>query len=213
MPRPCGLPATPDTAPVGASNGHATAERPAVDRHTMPGPTERRLLTLALNVMLAVAILAAGVLAWRFAGGPPPDGPPGVRVARLPPGSFVWASAPDDPRYLPDGLRAQDAGRLALLLLRERDGSLRAFYLPRQGGRASVPAAASPAVAGIPCEDMALDFGRGDIACRQTSAGFDFAARHRWSLQGRALSPGTPDLYAVPGQELDGDWLPQALRR
>lgn len=34
----------------------------------MPGPTERRLLTLALNVMLAVAILAAGVLAWRFAG-------------------------------------------------------------------------------------------------------------------------------------------------
>ena len=170
-------------------------------------------MTLALNVMLAVAILAAGELAWRFAGGPPPDGPPGVRVARLPPGSFVWASAPDDPRYLPDGLRAQDAGRLALLLLRERDGSLRAFYLPRQGGRASVPAAASPAVAGIPCEDMAPDFGRGDIACRQTSAGFDFAARHRWSLQGRALSPGTPDLYAVPGQQLDGDWLPQALRR
>ena len=136
-----------------------------------------------------------------------------MRVARLPPGSFFWASAPDDPRYLPDGLRAQDADRLALLLLRERDGSLRAFYLPRQGGRASVPAAASPAVAGIPCEDMAPDFGRGDIACRQTSAGFDFAARHRWSLQGRALSPGTPDLYAVPGQELDGDWLPQALRR
>ena len=44
------------------------------------------------------------------------------------------------------------------------------------------------------------------------AAGFDFAARHRWSLQGRALSPGTPELFAVPGQERDGDWVPQPLR-
>ena len=179
----------------------------------MPVLTERRLLTLAFNAMLAVALLAALVLGWRFAGGPPAaDGPPAVRVARLPPGGFVGVGAPTDARYLPEGLRVQDAGRIALLLLREPDGRLRAFYLPRQDGRASVPVAASPAVAGIPCEDMAPDFRQGDIACRQTAAGFDFAARHRWSLQGRALSPGTPELFAVPGQERDGDWVPQPLR-
>ncbi len=179
----------------------------------MPVLSERRLLTLAFNAMLAVALLAALVLGWRFVGGPPAvDGPPAVRVARLPPGGFAWVGAPTDARYLPEGLRVQDAGRIALLLLREPDGRLRAFYLPRQDGRASVPVAASPAVAGIPCEDVAPDFRQGDIACRQTAAGFDFAARHRWSLQGRALSPGTPELFAVPGQERDGDWVPQPLR-
>lgn len=175
--------------------------------------SERRLLSFVLLAMVVAAALAALVLAWQYARGPQaPQGPPGVRVARLPPGGFLWAGAPDDARYLPAGLRAQDAARLKLLLLRGPDGVLRAFYLPQQDGRASVPVDVSPAVPGIPCEDMAPDFGQGDIACRQMAPGFEFAGRHRWSLHGRALSPGTPGLFAVPGREVDGDWVPQALR-
>lgn len=174
---------------------------------------EQRLLAAVLRAMVAIAVLAALVLAWRFARGPvAPEAPPSVRVARLPPGSAIWAAAPADARYLPDGLRPADAARLKLLVLRGTDGVVRAFYLPQQDGRAGVPVAASPATPGIPCEDLAPDFAAGDIACRQATPGFDFAQRHRWSLQGRALTPGTPDLYPVPGREADGDWLLQALR-
>ena len=163
--------------------------------------------------MLAAALLAALVLAWRFARGPVvPDAPPSVRVARLPPGSAVWAAAPTDARYLPEGMRAADAARLKLLVLRAADGAVRAFWLQQQDGRAGVPVAASPATPGIPCEDLAPDFAAGDIACRQAAPGFDFAQRHRWSLQGRALTAGTPDLKPVAGHEVDGDWLLLAVR-
>ena len=154
----------------------------------MPVLTERRLLTLAFNAMLAVALLAALVLGWRFVGGPPAvDSPPAVRVARLPPGGFAWVGAPTDARYLPGGLRVRDAGRIALLLLREPDG-LRAFCLPRQDGRASVPVAASPAVGRHSVRGCGAGLPPGDIACRQTAAGFDFAASSLVA-GGWALSP------------------------
>lgn len=183
---------------------------PAVSRRRA---LERRLLAAVLRGMLAGAVLAALVLAWRFARGPVvPEAPPSVRVARLPPGSAVWSAAPADARYLPDGVAAADAARLKLLLLRGPDGAVSAFYLPQQDGRAGVPVAASPATPGIPCEDLAPDFAAGDIACRQATPGFDFALRHRWTLHGRALTPGTPDLYRVAGQEAEGDWRLQALR-
>lgn len=178
-----------------------------------PGPTERRLIALALRAMLTAAAVAALVLAWRYAGGPTdPRETPHVRVVRLLPGTFLWADAPDDPRYLPAGLRPTDAARLKLLVLRGDDGVVRGFYLPQQDGWVAVPTAASPATPGIPCADFAPDFAAGDIGCRQAAPGFDFALRHRWSLQGRALSAGSPDLHAVAGEEMDGNWVLRALR-
>jgi hypothetical protein len=163
--------------------------------------------------MLAAAAVAALVLGWRYARGPARhDGPPSVRVVKLLPGTFLWTDAPQDARYLPDGLRAQQAARLKLLVLRGDDGVVHAFYLPQQDGRAEVPTAASPASAGIPCADFAPDFKAGDIACRQPVAGFEFALRHRWTLQGRALSVGSPPLQAAAGQEVNGEWVLRALR-
>ncbi len=160
-----------------------------------------------------LAALGGLVLGWRYAAGPSdPYGPPSVRVLKLLPGTFMWAAAPDDARYLPDGLRAADAARLKLLLLRDEDGVVRGFWLPQQDGRASVPVAASLATPGIPCDDLAPDFAAGDIACRQAASGMGFGQRHRWSLQGRALTPGTPDLYLAAGREVDGDWVLQAVR-
>ena len=174
---------------------------------------ERRLLIAALRGMVAAAALVGLVLGWRYAAGPPnADGPPSVRVLKLLPGTFLWAGAPADARYLPAGLGPQDATRLKLLVLRGEDGTLRGFWLPQQGGRIGVPTDASPASPGIPCDDFAPDFRAGDIACRQSVPGFEFALRHRWSLQGRALSAGTPDLAAANGREADGDWVLQAGR-
>ena len=180
----------------------------------MPLIDERRLISAALRAMLAVAALAALVLlSWRYAAGPAdPEGPPSVRVVKLLPGTFLWADAPADARYLPDGLRAQEAARLKLMLLRGEDGAVRGFYLPQQDGFVGVPTAASPLTPGIPCADFAPDFRAGDIACRQAAPGFDFALRHRWSLSGKALSAGSPDLQPVAGHEADGDWVLQAVR-
>ena len=182
----------------------------------MPVPVpvldERRLIIAALRAMLAVAALAALVLAWRYAAGPArPDGPPSVRVIKLLPGTFVWADAPADARYLPAGLRPQDAARLKLLVLRGEDGVVRAFWLPQLDGQPSVPTDASLAAGGIACRDFAPDFRTADIACRQAAPGFDFALRHRWSLAGKALSLGSPDLQPVAGQEADGDWVLRAV--
>ena len=118
---------------------------------TAPVWSERRLLAIALRAMMAVAVLAALVLSWRYAAGPAdPEGPPSVRVVKLLPGTFLWADAPADARYLPDGLRAQEAARLKLMLLRGEDGAVRGFYLPQQDGFVGVPTAASPLTPGIP---------------------------------------------------------------
>ena len=172
-----------------------------------------RLLSAMLRGMVAAAAVAGLVLGWRYASGPSdPDGPPSVRVLKLLPGTFMWTEAPRDARYLPEGLRPDDAARLKLLLLRDEAGTVRGFWLPQQDGRADVPVSPSPALPGIPCEDFAPDFRAGDIACRQTSAGMAFGQRHRWSLEGRALTAGTPDLYPAQGREVDGDWFLNAVR-
>ena len=196
--------------PAGHAHGRAHAELRLI---AVPLIDERRLISAALRAMLTVAALAALLLAWRYASGPArPDGPPSVRVIKLLPGTFVWADAPADARYLPAGLRPQDAARLKLLVLRDDDGIVRAFWLPQQDGQPGVPTDASPAGGGIACRDFAPDFHAADIACRQAAPGFDFALRHRWSLQGRALSAGSPDLHAVAGHEVDGSWWLQAVR-
>lgn len=166
--------------------------------------------------MVMAATAAALVLAWRYARGPSTQAdaqPPSVRVARLVPGSFLWASAPQQSRYLPSGWRGGEGESLKLLVLRARDGRIRAFYLPQAGGRPSVPVAGSALAPGIACDDFAPDFDAGDIACRQSVPGFGFAARHRWSLEGRALVAGTPDLQPALGREADGDWWLQPLRQ
>lgn len=174
----------------------------------MPALNEPRLLSLALRAMVALAALVGVTLGWRYAGGPPsPEGPPSVRVLKLLPGTFMWADAPADARYLPDGLTASDAERLKLLLLRGEDGLLRAFYLPRRDGQVGLPGGASPAGPGIPCRDVAPDFRAGDIACRQAVPGFEFALRHRWALDGRSLTAGTPGLTAARGHEADDNWV------
>ena len=179
------------------------------------GLDERRLLALALRAMLAVAVLAALVVLWRFAWGPPrQDAAPSLRVARLPPASFLWAEAPTDVRYLPAGIRPTEAARLRLLVPRDQQGRVRAFYLPADSdGRATVPAGPHWASPGLACADFAPDFSTHDIACRQTAPGFPFAARHRWSLDGRNLTGAAADLQPAPGREVNGDFVLAPVQR
>jgi hypothetical protein len=165
--------------------------------------TERALLAAALRGLVAAGVLALLWVGWQMARGPL-DAPavPSVRVARLAPGNFIVVDAP----ALPAGAR----GPLKLLVLRQTDGLLRGYYLPVDGGQPAVPVSGA-LVGGVPCDDFAPDFASGDIGCRQARAGFDFALRPRWALDGRAQAPHLPDLLAAKGREVDGDWLLQAV--
>ncbi|MDO5290373.1 MAG: hypothetical protein Q4F13_12160 [Pseudomonadota bacterium] len=170
--------------------------------------SEPRLIAALMRAMLLAAALAALVLAWRYASGPArPVDTPSVRVAMLPPGGFVWASAPGDTRYLPPGVPADQAAHIKLLVLRTLEGQIHAFFMPWHAGRASLPVGGTLTTPGLPCLDLAPQFDTLDIACRQPAPGFEFAQRHRWSLTGQALSAGTPHLTPAPGHEADGEWL------
>lgn len=123
---------------LGTPSGVRTLRFDRAGRRSPPRASlEQRLLVAALRAMMAAALLAALVLACASARGPKrrPTRRPAC-VARLPPGSAVWAAAPTDARYLPEGMRAADAARLKLLVLRAADGAVRAFWLPQQDGRA-----------------------------------------------------------------------------
>ena len=104
-------------------------------------------------------------------------------------------------------MRPCEARRYKLLLLRDAAGTAHAFYLPATEGLATVPAGSGPLSPGVPCDDFAPDFRTQDIACRQARPGFEFAARHRWALDGQPLTAGAPALAAAPGQESAGDWV------
>lgn len=154
--------------------------------------------------MVGAAALVLLWVGWRFIGGAPAeDHTPHLRVSDVMPGSYKWSDAP----LPPPGAPAADAGRYKLLVLRDAAGTAHAFYLPASEGLATVPAGSSPLSPGVPCADFAPDFRRQDIACRQASPGYEFAARLRWSLDGSPLTPGAPALAAAPGGERSGDWI------
>lgn len=171
--------------------------RPLEEQHTAWG--ERAVLTALLRGMALVGVLALLWVGWQVLRGPrQAEAPPSVRVSKLVPGSFILVDAPVQPA----GARAP----LKLLVLREPGGQVRGYFLPVEAGRAMVPVAGA-LVGGAPCDDFAPDFVAQDIACRQAHPGFEFALRHRWALDGRALTPGTPPLEAARGHETQGDWL------
>ncbi|MFV0680614.1 hypothetical protein [Ottowia sp.] len=176
--------------------------RPIEERNSRWG--ERAVLTALLRDMAlagVAAVLWVGVQAMR---GPQQEPElPSVRVSKLLPGSFITVDAPVRPRGAPAALK------LKLLVLRQPDGLVRGYFLPAEQGRAMVPVAGS-LVGGVPCDDFAPDFTAQDIGCRQARPGFEFALRHRWALDGRALTPGTPALLAVCGHEVAGDWALEA---
>ncbi len=160
---------------------------------------ERAILIAALRGMAAAGVLALLWVGVQMMRGPrEPPAAPSVRVARLLPGSFMLVDAP----LAPAGAREP----LKLLVLREPGGLVRAYYLPIDNGRAAVPVAGA-LLRGLPCEDFAPDFGTQDIGCRQARSGFEFALRHRWALDGRALAAHLPDLLSAHGREVEGDWV------
>ncbi|MFT4195592.1 hypothetical protein [Ottowia sp.] len=163
---------------------------------------ERAVLAAALRGLMAAGLLALLWVGWQMARGPrEAPAAPSVRVARLAPGSFMLVDAPLPPAGARDPLK--------LLVLREPGGLVRGFYLPIDQGGAAVPVSGA-LVSGVPCEDFAPDFTAGDIGCRQARPGFEFALRHRWALDGRALAGHLPDLLPAWGREVEGDWLLQA---
>lgn len=169
---------------------------------------ERRLIARAMLALALLGLLALLVVGWQFARGPQADAaPPSVRVARLAPGDHLWADAP----ALPRGVQLPPDLRLKVLLLREPEGTLRAFYAVARQGRPTLPVSEPPAslsVAGMDCEDFAPDMQRRDIACRQAAPDMAHALQRRWALDGRPLTPGTPALPVAAGQEVAGDWRP-----
>ena len=158
--------------------------------------------------LAAAGFFAFGLLGWQvMTARPAPDeaAAQGLPVARLQPGRWRWTEAP----ALPPGAQLPEGASLRVLLLRLPGGELRAFYATAMQGRPTVPVGSGHVGAvGLPCADFAPDFARQDIACRQAVAGYEFALRHRWSLQGEPLTSGTPPLPEVAGREIDGQWRP-----
>lgn len=163
------------------------------------GATERVVLAALLRGLVVGGLLVLLWVSWQMLRGPR-DVPalPSVRVARLVPGSFMLVDAPVLPADAHDPMK--------LLVLREPGGLVRGFYLPVDRGRVLVPVS-DQMPGGVPCDDFAPDFVTQDMGCRQARPGFGFALRHRWSLDGRPLTPVTPALRPAHGQEIDGDWV------
>lgn len=171
---------------------------------TAPPHLHRRLLANALRGMALGAALVLLWIGWQFARGPGETAAaPSLRVSDVQPERFKWSHAPIGPA----GMSSEQAAQLKLLVLRDATGTVHAFYLPTEGGVTSVPAGSAPLSPGIPCDDFAPDFRLQEIGCHQPRAGFEFAARHRWTLYGQPLTPGTPALVAAPGGEHNGDWV------
>lgn len=171
---------------------------------TAPPDLHRHLLANALRGMALGAALVLLWIGWLFArGSGETAAAPSLRVSDVQPEHFKWSDAPVGPA----GISNEQAAQLKLLVLRDAAGTVHAFYLPAIDGVASVPTGSAPLSPGIPCDDFAPDFRRQHITCRQPRAGFEFAARHRWALNGQPLTPGAPALVAAPGGEHNGDWV------
>ena len=190
------------------AQGNALPDNPFPSPYRLPPPMSpeltRHILATALRGMLVGGALVFAWVSWGFLGGAPVDRrAPHLGINDLVPGSFKWADAP----VPPPGVRPDEARRYKLLLLRDAAGTAHAFYLPATEGLATGPAGSGPLSPGVPCDDFAPDFRTQDIACRQARPGFEFAARHRWALDGQPLTAGAPALAAAPGPESAGAWV------
>ncbi len=145
----------------------------------------KRLANVLPAAMLALAAAAPAQTAL-----------PRVPTAQLRAGQFAFVPDPySDPERPSE-----------ILLVRDRTGTLRAWFVPVRGGSHRLPADErwSP---GPPCPEFVVDFDAGAIGCRSPAMPAEWTARYRWRIDGRRLTDFVPDLIAVPGTERSGHFV------
>lgn len=99
-----------------------------------------------------------------------------------------------------------------ILLLRERSGVLRAWFIPLRQGLRRLPEDLGWAP-GPACPQLVADFDAGEVRCLNPDMSEALRARYRWRLDGRRLTDFVPDLIAIPGAELEGAFVLHLPRR
>jgi len=155
---------------------------------------QRRVL---LAYLVALAFIACIGIAAVLVGSLGPSAKTDAALPRVPT-SHVMAGAF---LFVPDIYGSTPIGG-EVLLIRLPSGRLDAWYIPTRSGVRSLPDGSwwRP---GLPCQDLAPDFERGFIHCRDRPLP-DWALALRWTLEGKSLSSHAPDMQRVPGTEEGG---------
>jgi hypothetical protein len=118
---------------------------------------------------------------------------PRLPTAALPPGAFAFAADPySAPPYESE-----------ILLVRERSGVLRAWFIPVRQGARRLPQD-ERWTPGLACPRFVVDFEVGTLGCENPALPDEVMARYRWRLDGQRLTEFVPDLLAIPGREDKG---------
>lgn len=121
---------------------------------------------------------------------------PELPTRQLRPGNFAFARDP----------YSEPPHESTILLVRERSGRLRAWFIPVREGSPRLPEDErwNP---GAACARFGVDFAAGVIACERAALPAELLARYRWRLDGQRLSEFVPDLIPIPGREAGGRFL------
>jgi hypothetical protein len=121
--------------------------------------------------------------------------------------------APGSHRMVPDVLAgATNPGGRDILLLRKRDGTLRAWTIPTHLGQPTAPGG-DWFTPGQLCEPFEVDLLREEIRCTMRLLD-DQSTVLRWSWDGKSLDQRAPTMRAVPGIEDNGRFVfENAVRR
>jgi hypothetical protein len=121
---------------------------------------------------------------------------PRVPTAQLCPGSHAFAADP----------YSEPPHESQILLVRERSGRLRAWFIPVHKGTRRLPEDArwTP---GLPCAAFVVDVEADLIACGDPLIPADIRLRYRWRIDGHRRSDFVPDLIAIPGAEVGGHFV------
>ncbi len=143
----------------------------------------RGLVALPTLALLAVAAQAQSSL-------------PRLPSAQIRPGSHAFATDP----------YSEPPHESQILLVREKSGRLRAWFIPVRKGARRLPEDArwTP---GLPCAAFVIDVEADLIACGDPLIPADIRPRYRWHIDGHRRSDFVPDLIAIPGAEVGGHFV------
>jgi hypothetical protein len=121
---------------------------------------------------------------------------PRLESSMIAAGSYKYVTDP----YSMEGWESE------ILMIRSRDGVLRAWFIPVKGGVRRLPDGPlwRP---GRPCRELIPDFEREEIYCTEPNQSEWDVKRYRWNLEGKSLFNQTVDMVPIQGVEESGNFV------
>ena len=123
---------------------------------------------------------------------------PRLLTSNIPAGSYVVVPSEVDEQWL-----RRKGLAVAILMLRDLNGKLHAFYISTKDTVPTIPVDYFPN-GGPLCNEFVPSFQTNDIACRASVANPELVGKHRWSFSGKNLTGNAMDLDVVQGSEENG---------